>query len=539
MKFGVVETRDALGTILAHSTRAGSLRFKKGRRLSGTDIDRLLEENVTEVIVARLEPGDVDEDAAASALADVLARNGITRAQAATGRVNLFAGENGLFHVERAIVDRLNLIDPAITLATVPQRTVVASGDMVATIKIIPLAVSDVALRRALDIAATPMMAVHPFRPMRVGLIATTLDTLKPSVMDKTARVLQERLALSSSRLTGELRVAHDEDALAGALGEALPGNDVLILFGASAVVDQDDVIPAAIRKAGGHVEHVGMPVDPGNLLVLGSIGDVVVIGAPGCARSPKENGFDWVLNRVLTGETPTGADLMGMGVGGLLKEIPARPQPRVTVSPAGTGDIAIVLLAAGRASRMGDEHGHKLLARFDGLPLVRRMAMTALEADIGPVIVITGHRALDVSEALSGLAVCILDNPAHDLGMAGSLAMGLRAIGADQAGALVLLADMPGIEPVHLVKMARCFRDTGGHAIIRASAGGQRGNPVILPRAAFADVLRLKGDVGARSVIESGGYDVVDVDIGMAAHIDVDTPEAVMAAGGIFETDA
>src|SRR5690606_13965369 len=149
------------------------------------------------------------------------------------------------------------------------------------------------------------------------------------SVLDKTARITQGRLARSGSSITREIRAAHDESAVAEAIRTLIADNDMVIVFGASAVCDEDDVIPAAIRLAGGTVERIGMPVDPGNLLSLGRLGDKPVLGAPGCARSPKLNGFDWVLDRILADVEVTPKVLAGMGVGGLLMEIPTRPQLR------------------------------------------------------------------------------------------------------------------------------------------------------------------------------------------------------------------
>jgi len=315
--------------------------------------------------------------------------------------------------------------------------------------------------------------------------------------------------------------------------------HEMIVVFGASAVTDPQDVIPAAIRRAGGEVERVGMPVDPGNLLVLGSLGDVPVIGAPGCARSPKENGFDWVLARILAGEPPTSMDIAGMGVGGLLKEIPTRPQPRQPVvkqSRSPGADVAVVLLAAGRASRMGDAAGHKLLAAFDGEALIRKMAGTALASRAGRTIVVTGHRSADIAESLKGLEVELVHNAEFASGMASSLRQGLGALDADVSGALVLLGDMPALTPAHLDRLIETFAAHGGTAIIRASDGERRGNPVILPRSAFAEAMALAGDVGARALIESGTWPVVDVEIGPAARLDVDTPDAVRAAGGVTE---
>lgn len=539
MRFGRVPLNQAEGAILAHSLSEGTLRLKKGHLLTATDLMLLAQGGVETLIVAQLDPGDVGEDEAAQALAEAFAGSHIRAGPAATGRVNLFATRAGLLRADRLAVDDLNGIDPAITFACLADRTQVDAGDMVATIKIIPLAVSAAALKQARTTIATPGLArVAVFRPVRAGLIATQLPQLKQSVMDKTRDLLAQRLARSGSRLMEEVRVPHSVEAVAAEIARMADKCDMVIIFGASAVTDAQDVIPAAIQTAGGAVERVGMPVDPGNLLVLGSVGQAGVIGAPGCARSPKENGFDWVLARMLAGETPSARDISRMGVGGLLKEIPNRPQPRQ--SARGKADtvfkVGAVLLAAGRASRMGEAAGHKLMAEFDGEPLVRKMARTALASKTAQKVVVTGHRAGDIAAALADLDVKLVDNPAFGSGMASSLQAGLRALDGDIAGALVLLGDMPALTSDHLDKLIEAFAAADGEAIVRACDGGIRGNPVILPREAFDDAMALSGDVGARTLVESGAWPVRDVDIGPAARLDVDTAEAVRQAGGTTE---
>ncbi|PHR19655.1 MAG: 4-diphosphocytidyl-2C-methyl-D-erythritol kinase [Hoeflea sp.] len=541
MQFGPVPLSEAEGAVLAHSLSLGEVRLKKGHVLSAEDLARLGAAGVREVIVARLDEEDVGEDAAAEALAEAFSGSNIRAANASTGRVNLHATEAGLFRADRSLVDAFNAIDPAITFACLADHSAVQPGEMVATIKIIPLAVSGASLARALGaIGVSGLAQVRAFRSLRVGLIATWLPTLKSSVMDNTRQLLASRLSLSGSELEEEIRVAHDAEAVAGEIVRMAQLHEMIVVFGASAVTDPQDVIPAAIRRAGGEVERVGMPVDPGNLLVLGSLGDVPVIGAPGCARSPKENGFDWVLARILAGEPPTSMDIAGMGVGGLLKEIPTRPQPRQPVvkqSRSPGADVAVVLLAAGRASRMGDAAGHKLLAAFDGEVLIRKMAGTALASRAGRTIVVTGHRSADIAASLAGLEVKLVHNAEFASGMASSLRQGLGALDADVSGALVLLGDMPALTPAHLDRLIEAFAAHGGTAIIRASDGERRGNPVILPRSAFAEAMALAGDVGARALIESGTWPVVDVEIGPAARLDVDTPDAVRAAGGVTES--
>jgi molybdenum cofactor cytidylyltransferase len=277
------------------------------------------------------------------------------------------------------------------------------------------------------------------------------------------------------------------------------------------------------------------MPVDPGNLLVLGRVGAKVVIGAPGCARSPKENGFDWVLDRLMAGLDVTSDDIAGMGVGGLLMEIAARPQPREAAErQADRVEVHAIVLAAGRSSRMGGPN--KLLARFEGVPLIRRTASAAIEAGTASVTVVTGHQQDRVHDALAGLSVRFAHNAQFAVGLSGSLKAGIDALPTGASGALVMLGDMPEVQSADVDRLVSAFVASGGMAIVRATHGGKRGNPVILPRSSFPLIARLEGDTGARAIIESGVAPVIDVEIGRAASLDVDTVEAMAAAGGVLE---
>ena len=537
MKFGPVPVREAEGAILAHSTQAGKARLKKGLRLDADSISQLVESDVQEVIVARLDDGDIDENSAAGRIAAAFGGIGIEAKAPATGRVNLHATTAGLFRADKSLIDAFNSIDPAITYACLNDRTVVAEGAMVATIKIIPLAVAEASVERAEELIAEQTFSqVRPFKLRKVGYVATTLPTLKSKVMEKTRELTASRLAAYGSEIAASLESPHETSALAKALGEIAPASEMIIIFGASAVTDADDVIPAAIRQAGGTVERVGMPVDPGNLLVVGEIGGKPVIGAPGCARSPKENGFDWVLARIIAGETPSHADIAAMGVGGLLMEIPTRPQPRMPQETTPSKGVGIVLMAAGRSSRMGDGAGHKLLAEFDGEPLVRRIAERALASRAEFLVAVTGYRGEDIAAVLEGLDVTLAENPDYASGMASSLKVGVTALGDELSGIMILLGDMPKLEAAHIDLLLGAFEENDGEAIIRAADGDHRGNPAILPARLVPQIMKLEGDVGARALIEQSGLPVIDIDIGPAARIDVDTPEAVRAAGGRIE---
>ncbi|GGK17809.1 molybdopterin-binding protein [Salinarimonas ramus] len=330
MIFATLPVREAIGTLSVHSLKAPGIVLKKGASIGEREVAALVAAGIDEIVAVRLEPGDVGEDAAAARLAQAAAGEGLRADAPFTGRVNLFAQAAGILRVDVDAIDRINGVDEAITIATLPDFKPVVAGEMVATVKIIPYAVPKACLGAAIDAARGGGIAVAPYRRARVGVVSTLLPALKPTIVDKTLRVLDARLAPAGARIVDDLRTPHAPGALADALRRlAASDAELIVVFGASAIADRRDVIPAAIEAAGGHVMHFGMPVDPGNLLLVGEIAGRPVIGAPGCARSPKENGFDWVLHRLLADVPVTRADIVRMGVGGLLMEIVSRPQPR------------------------------------------------------------------------------------------------------------------------------------------------------------------------------------------------------------------
>ncbi|RVT86936.1 molybdopterin biosynthesis protein [Rhodobacteraceae bacterium CCMM004] len=331
MRFGPVPVDAALGTILAHSQAVPGGRLRKGRVLEAEDVARLRAAGLTEVTVARLDPGDWHEDAAAAHLAAALVgdASGLRLTAAATGRVNVYAEAPGLLRLDRAAVDGFNGIDPMITVATLPPLARVAPRTMVATIKIIAYGVGGDAVAAAAA-AGEAGLSLAPVALRSAGLIVTAMDAGPGD--GKGRKAVSDRLAALGMDLAAAVTVPHEAGAIARALAD-LPGELALILT-ASATSDPEDVAPSAVRAAGGTVTRFGMPVDPGNLLFLGEAQGRPVIGLPGCARSPALNGADWVLERVACAVPVGGAEIAAMGVGGLLKESPARPAPRARAAP-------------------------------------------------------------------------------------------------------------------------------------------------------------------------------------------------------------
>jgi molybdenum cofactor cytidylyltransferase len=538
MKFGPVPLNQAEGGIAVHSIRQGGLVLKKGTRIGKAEIAALEAAGIPELTVARLEPDDIPEDTAAGEIAAAIAGEGVHVERAFTGRSNLFAESAGVLVVDRAAVDALNRVDPSITLATLPAFAPVVAGKMIATVKIIPFAVSESARDAALAAAAQakPLVRVAPYRVRRLGIVSTVLPGLADKVIEKTLRITAERIAPAGARIVAERRVPHETAALAVAIREVLDaGAELVIVFGASAIADTRDVIPAAIEAVGGEIGHFGMPVDPGNLLLIAQAQGRPILGAPGCARSPKENGFDWVLMRLLAGLEVSREDIIGMGVGGLLMEIVTRPQPR-EVPPAADGRrVGAIVLAAGRSTRMGGPN--KLLAEIGGKPLVRFVAEQALASRAAPVVVVTGHERAKVEAALAGLRVRFVHNPDYAAGLSTSLKAGLATLPPEVDGAIVCLGDMPQVTAALIDRMLEAFDPARGALVVVPTIDGKRGNPVVWSRRFFPDLMALEGDVGARHLIATYADAVTEVPLeDSAALTDVDTPDALLAVKAELE---
>ena len=531
MKFAAFPLGEAEGTILAHSLRHGGGVFKKGRTLSADDIALLLEEGVEEVIAARLDAGDIGEDRAAASVALAAAGDGATAAEPFTGRANIFAESHGLARIDTGRLNQINLLDESLTIATVSDCQVVEPRQMMATVKVIPFAVQEKIVEKAVELCTEgTLVEVSPFRAHTAGLVLTELPQTKASVLDKSVEAMKVRLERFGSTLGGVVRCAHAADAVAGAIEElSQQGCAPILIFGASAIVDRGDVIPQGLVLSGGEVVHLGMPVDPGNLMMFGNLDTVPVIGAPSCARSPKINGFDWILQRVLAGVEITARDVMLMGAGGLLKEIPTRPTPRggrVASGPKAPA-IAGLVLAAGQSRRMGT--ANKLLADIDGKPMVRHAVEALVASSAAPVVVVTGHEADSVRGALAGLDVRVADNPDYADGLSTSLAAGIGALPDGVDGVIVCLGDMPMVEARHVNRLISAFDQEEGRTICVPVTAGKRGNPVLWGADYFDDMARIKGDVGAKHLMGLYAEAVCEVAVEDSAVLtDIDTPEAL-----------
>lgn len=527
MIFGKTALSDSVGSILAHGTKHAGGMFKKGRILSADDVAALRDAGHEHVIAARLSPDDVPEDDAARQVALAICDGGAKAQEPFTGRANLHALAGGILVFDEARLRAINHLHESLTIATLPNHARVSPRQMVATVKVIPFAVPRDVLEKALAIiAGRPLLTVSPFRRQEAALILTRLPQTKDSILSKSEVVMRERLEAMGTTLASVVACNHAQAEVSRAITEAKrAGRSPILVMGASAIVDRGDVVPAALVEAGGKVLHLGMPVDPGNLLMLGQAGDTPVIGVPSCARSPKVNGFDWVLERVLAGVPVSASDIMDMGAGGLLAEIPSRPSPREGHATAVLAPrVTAVVLAAGLSSRMG---GNKLLADLNGAPLIATTLARVAESGVDDIVVVLGRDAEEVRRHVPASMRTIV-NANYAEGMAGSIRAGVAAAAGSDA-VLIVLGDMPLIQPATIGKLVAAFNPTEHRTIIAPTYHGTFGNPVLWGREHFARLLALEGDRGARSLIGELKSDAVEIavdDIGVVA--DADTPEAL-----------
>lgn len=336
MKFAAVPLSEAKGKILGHNVAGsdGKRLLRKGKPLTDEDIERLGTLGRASVYVAELESDDVDENTAARRVAQAVCGPGLHISGVASGRANLLADELGILRIDVERLAQINESD-GMTLATIVSHFPVHAKQIVATVKIIPYALPESTVSEVERISSgdKPIVRVDALPYRSVGLILSGSTSLHARLAQDFSP-LRERIDHLGSFVTRTDFVALDDESDEATLAEMLrqqidAGIQLIVLAGETAIMDSHDIVPRAVVRAGGHVESVGAPVDPGNLLMLAYINDVPVVGAPGCARSRKVNIVDWILPRLLAGDRLLRRDIVQLGHGGLLQDVPERGMPR------------------------------------------------------------------------------------------------------------------------------------------------------------------------------------------------------------------
>lgn len=337
MKFGPVSLDEAHGKILGHNVTGpdGRRIFRKGRPLEPEDIERLKELGRQTVYVAELEPGDVGENSAAKRIAEKLFDRHFRLSGPSTGRANVYTTTLGVLRVEVERLFEINRCE-GITLATLRNNSPVIEAKIAATLKILPYAVPESMVKTAELLAREngPLLRLDRLVQRHVSLILSGSPSARERIVRSFESALSQRLEqLGSGIDTVDFVVLdqeEDEAALAAMIDKRVEGGaQLVILAGETAIMDRYDIAPRAVERAGGGVISFGAPVDPGNLLMLAHLGETPILGAPGCARSPKDNIIDLVLPRLLVGDRLERDDVITLAHGGLLEDVPERPSPR------------------------------------------------------------------------------------------------------------------------------------------------------------------------------------------------------------------
>ncbi len=351
MNFGPVPLSRAEGKILGHNIadQDGRRLLRKGRPLTEADIRLLQEIGRESVYVAELIDGDVGENEAAgrvalAAMAAPQAGANLRMVGPASGRANLLAEGLGLLRLDP---DRLAVLNEheGLTIATLRNHTPVQARDVVATIKIIPYAIAGAVVAQVEEMCAThnePLMKVDMLTSQKVSIIFSGTPSIQERLNAEFAP-LRARIEALGSRIAATEFIPLDDEGGEALLADSLArqlqsGARLILLAGETAIMDRRDIVPRALARAGGRVEVVGVPVDPGNLLMLGYLDSIPVLGAPGCARSKKVNIIDWVLPRLLAGDYLARRDFIQLGHGGLLEDTLQRPMPRAFTGGEPTG---------------------------------------------------------------------------------------------------------------------------------------------------------------------------------------------------------
>ena len=537
MKFGRIPTAEGVGAILGAPLSVLGKKWKKGRELTRYDIEVLLSQNFDSIVVARMEGSDISEDAAAEAIARVICGDGLEVRSAATGRCNLYAKHRGLLQLRSDRIHAINSVDEAFTIATLPNYSTVYAGRLVVSVKIIPYAVDRALLNECITEASfgVPPINVFKFQSLSIGLIQTQTDWFAQKLLDKGKSMLESRAELVESEITEYDVCEHHEDEVSKLIVEYGKKNlDLILLLGASAIQDREDVIPKAIVNAGGRIEHLGMPVDPGNLLLTAKYRKVDVLGLPGCVRSPKRNGFDFVFERLAAGLEVLPEDVMHMGIGGIIPEPPKRPVRRTVVDSSelsGELNVAAIVLAAGQSTRMGEQN--KLFLKVGEHSMIQQVVANLADSAVDRVFVVTGHDRERVREELQGASVTFIHNSEYAKGLSTSLRTALAQLPKKITAALICLGDMPFVGSANVNALISAFDLANQQTICVPTFRGKRGNPVLWGRNYFQQIMEIQGDVGAKHIIGEYENCVVEVEMrNIGVLTDFDTPEAYAKFG-------
>jgi molybdenum cofactor cytidylyltransferase len=531
MKILGLDPQESLGSVIAQTYNLPGKTISKGTFMTSEIVDYFKEGDVQNILCAVPDNDDIHEDEAANIISNAIDRSHLYTESASTGRVNFKSRSLCLVRYERELIKEVNLVDESIAFSIVEHNQLLAKNDLIATLKIIPFFTQKKYVDQVISILAkNELFKTHSLNKKEVSLIQTSFEWQKKSMFKATSNVTRNRLEALDCSLNEEKLIRHDFEVLRSEIRSSIEsGIDILLISGASAIIDRSDYIPKAILSEGGEIIQYGLAVDPGNLLLIGKVGNTTVIGMPGCARSPKLNGFDWVLQLLMADIPINREELADMGAGGLLMEIASRPLPRALAKSVSKREKKVmgVILAAGNSTRMGKDN--KLLRNIGTAPLIRNTAIEMLKSDLDTCSIVLGYQSDKVADVIKDLNINLILNPLWKEGQASSLRAAINSLDPTYSDLLIMLGDLPGIKSSHINSIIEehLLTDNRKSKMTIPSFKGQKGNPVIWGRSFFHDLSNLEGDVGGRVLFSQhpAAINLIEMD-DPSVVTDTDTPE-------------
>ena len=325
-KISIFESKGYLLTasIFIHSNKK-KIKLSKGTEIDQKIVNLLNDNNIKHIYCAKLTKDELDENQAAYQISNRLISNkrNFYLHNLMTGRVNLKSRIDGLFFYDENQLIEINNISNDVGIGALRPFSRVKQNQTLVTTKIMPYGVPKSILKTFQKLGKN-CFKILPFKKFKIDIIQTFNDSTKISILDKTKKITEDRLKNCGIDCIKEFRTFHDKNNIDKSLKKSLKNNaDLILIFGVNAIADKDDLIPSVIKDNDGKVIRFGMPVEPGNLVLISTVKynnkNKYIIGMPGCAKSPKENGVDWIIWRILTGLKIDNKIISKMSIGGLI----------------------------------------------------------------------------------------------------------------------------------------------------------------------------------------------------------------------------
>ena len=324
MKYKSIPLKDAVGMMLAHDMTQivpGEFKgpaFKKGHIIKEEDVSQLLDMGKQNIYVFDPEDGYIHENDAAQRIAKAASGNGIRLTEPSEGRINFISTGSGLLKINREALLKINSVDD-ITFATIHGNQTVSPETGLAGTRIIPLATVDKNITEVERICREyyPVIDVKPFRNLKVGVVTTGSEVYSGRIKDKFGPVLKKKFNNLNCEVIRQIFVDDDVEKTVAAINELINEGAELVALTGGMSVDPDDLTPSSIRATGAKIITYGAPVYPGAMFMLGYLGDVALVGLPGCVMYHKASIFELTVPMIIAGEEVTKEYISSLGHGG------------------------------------------------------------------------------------------------------------------------------------------------------------------------------------------------------------------------------